>query len=192
MPLSQFDKMWAFHLAVGVVLNIASAQWAGRRAHKELGKRVASALPDILHMTFPIIPFSSPDVFLFVSFAALIFSDVYENAAHMWALQTSVYVRAATMHLTLMPTCVPKASSASSGLYAKFFHSTHDLMFSGHTLCFLYIGGCLQAPFVSVCGPLMLVAARQHYTIDVCVAALVYHYAYMFYSIELGKNYILL
>ena len=173
--------MWAIKLASGVILNIVSAQWAQRRAYNELGKRAATPLPDILHMTLPVIPFSSPDMFLFLSFAVFVVSGAYDNAAHMWALQTSVLLRAVAMHLTLVPTCVPNASSHPSGFYAKCFHSTHDLMFSGHTLCFLYIGGCMGAPFVSVCGPLMLIAARQHYTIDVCVAALVYQYVYMLY-----------
>tara|TARA_A100001015_G_scaffold237475_1_gene270090 strand:+ start:103 stop:633 length:531 start_codon:yes stop_codon:yes gene_type:complete len=175
--------MWAAKLAAGLILNLVSAQWADRRAAKELSMHTATTpLPDILHSILPVIPFSSPDIFLLSLLAILIANGNYYDDAHMWALQVSVVLRAAVIHITLMPTCVPHPKSPPNGLYSKFFHCSHDLMFSGHTLCFLYVGACMHNSLVSVIGPLMLIAARQHYTIDVCVAFVVYQYVYLLYN----------
>ena len=58
--------------------------------------------------------------------------------------------------------------------YEEMFLSTHDLMFSGHSLFFIGIGNMLNNNFIKISGPLLLVVSRQHYTIDVCVSGLVY------------------
>ena len=53
---------------------------------------------------------------------------------------------------------------------------THDLMFSGHTILFIAMGNMLQMPFIYVVGSILLIIARQHYTIDVLVAGLVWYF----------------
>ena len=71
------------------------------------------------------------------------------------------------------------------------FLSTHELMFSGHTIfmsflgstCFLIRTQSLLVHYILVSTgaflrfvlPLSLVAAKQHYTVDVIVAMIVYH-----------------
>ena len=66
----------------------------------------------------------------------------------------------------------------TKNIYKNIFHSTHDLMFSGHTLFFIAIGNILNSLFIQFFGPFLLVIARQHYTIDIFVSFLVYYYVY--------------
>ena len=49
-----------------------------------------------------------------------------------------------------------------------------DLMFSGHSLFFIASGNMLNNNYIKILGPFLLVVARYHYTIDVCVSGLVY------------------
>ena len=50
----------------------------------------------------------------------------------------------------------------TGNIYTKLFLSTHDLMFSGHSLFFISIGNMLNSHFIKVFGPFLLVIARQH------------------------------
>jgi hypothetical protein len=68
-----------------------------------------------------------------------------------------------------------RAITPPSTIYSKLFLSTHDLMFSGHAIIFIGIGQIWNNITIQVVGPLLLVLARQHYTIDVCVSGLVYY-----------------
>ena len=74
----------------------------------------------------------------------------------------------------------------NQNLYTQFFVSTHDLMFSGHSLFFIAIGSMLNNFFIQIIGPFLLVISRQHYTIDVCVSGLIYYYIYS----KIEKNYL--
>ena len=76
-----------------------------------------------------------------------------------------------------MPTCMPKPNKTEN-IYTKWFISTHDLMFSGHSIIFISIGNMLNNNFIKIVGPFLLVVARYHYTIDVCVSGLVYFFIY--------------
>ena len=72
-----------------------------------------------------------------------------------------------------MPKPIPNSS-----IYTKIFVSTHDLMFSGHSLFFIPIGNMLNNFFIQIAGPFLLIISRQHYTIDVCVSGLIFSYIY--------------
>jgi hypothetical protein len=63
--------------------------------------------------------------------------------------------------------------------YKKLFLSTHDLMFSGHTCIFMFFGKIIGGHIGIIIGyltPVLLVMARQHYTIDILVSMIVYNY----------------
>jgi len=66
----------------------------------------------------------------------------------------------------------------NKSIYESFFLSTHDLMFSGHSLFFIGIGNMLNIFLINYIGPFLLIISRQHYTIDVIVSGLVYYYIY--------------
>ena len=66
--------------------------------------------------------------------------------------------------------------------YAKIFLSTHDLMYSGHTCIFSFLGkiiGGYIGILVQFIFPILLVMSRQHYTIDILVSVLMYNFIFM-------------
>lgn len=62
--------------------------------------------------------------------------------------------------------------------YSRLLMSQHDYMYSGHTCIFMFLGGALPGMLgygvQFACPLLLLTASRQHYTIDVVVAMVVY------------------
>ena len=79
--------------------------------------------------------------------------------------------------VTTFPSCVEMTDSKS--MYSKLFLSTHDLMFSGHTCIFTFCGFVIGGPMgfvIKFLFPISLIAARQHYTIDVIVAMFIYRF----------------
>lgn len=136
-------------------------------------------LPDIIHSLAPKVNTYVPDYFLWISIIYALFGyrdqyiDLDENT---WTLAKCLIVRSFTVFLTPMPTCMHEPKKNHETYYEYFFHSTHDLMFSGHTLCFIFLGNITNTSTISYIGPSLLVLSRQHYTIDVIVAGLVYSY----------------
>ena len=65
---------------------------------------------------------------------------------------------------------------------------THDLMYSGHTIVFIFLGKMIEDDYYSniflyISGniiqyifPISLILSRQHYTIDVVVAMITYNF----------------
>ena len=100
------------------------------------------------------------------------------------ALGYSLLLRSFTVMVTVIPTCNPRPGQQN--LYQRTFTSTHDLMFSGHTLVFTFFGKivmdeCCPSSYwlgqaVQVCLPLTLILSRQHYTTDVIVSMIVYRF----------------
>ena len=136
-------------------------------------------LPDIIHLVTPKINTYIPDYFLWASsiYAMVGYNDQYIDLdENIWVLTKCVFVRSFSVFLTPMPTCMSVPEKHSASYYESMFHSTHDLMFSGHTLCFIFLGSITNTPFIYYVGPSLLVLSRQHYSIDVIVAGLVYNY----------------
>ena len=134
-------------------------------------------LPDLLHDTLPSIPFYFPDIYLGLStlYATIYWDPSVNFELQIWVLMYCFMLRSIFVLLTILPTCVPApAPVCNQTSCSSPFHSTHDLMFSGHSLCFLFIGTITSTPLICIIGPISLVMARQHYTIDVCVSGLVY------------------
>ena len=138
-------------------------------------------LPDIIHIYTPKISTIAPDLFLSTSFLYSVFNyntwvDLDQN---LWTLAICIILRSFSIFLTIMPTCMPEPRKIiQKTMYEKLFLSSHDLMFSGHSLFFICISNITQTPMIKYTGPLLLVIARQHYTIDVLGAGLVYYYVY--------------
>lgn len=166
-------------LFFGIVNNIIAANKVKQIAEYTL-ECPYKALPDIIHLFFPKIPTKFPDYFLLCCMF-LLFKNYYylENVEkNILCLGLCTIIRSITVFFTIMPTCMPKPDLNDKSLYNKWFLSTHDLMFSGHSLFFIAIGNILNLHIINIIGPFSLVLARQHYTIDVCVSGLVYYAVY--------------
>ena len=162
-----------------VILNIKSSIKARERAEKLLSTPY-TPLPDIIHINFPKTPVKTPDYFLFICICiALLNYDKLENFnKNVLTIIICLFIRTFSIHLTLLPTCMSKPSNSIRNIYEECFLSTHDLMFSGHTLFFICIGNMIDSNFIKFFGPFLSIISRQHYTIDVCVSGLVYFFVY--------------
>jgi|APSaa5957512535_1039671.scaffolds.fasta_scaffold40404_4 hypothetical protein len=166
-------------LIIGFFSNAVSAFRVKKRAESRLINPYIP-LPDLVHDYFPNIPLLIPDYFLLfcTSLAIIYYNSLLEIEKNLLCIGLCAIIRSFSVFLTILPTCVPKPNEESKSLYATLFLSTHDLMFSGHSLLFIGIGKMLNSFFIQVVGPLFLVLARQHYTIDVCVSGLVYFFVF--------------
>jgi hypothetical protein len=165
-------------LGIGILMNIISSHGVYYYAMLTMDEPF-DPLPDVIHSLTPKIKTYIPDYFLWISiiYALFGYNDDYVNLdENSWVLAKCIIVRSFSVFLTPMPTCMPVAEKNPTTYYEYFFHSTHDLMFSGHTLCFIFLGNITNTPSINYIGPSLLVLSRQHYTIDVIVAGLVYSY----------------
>ena len=165
-------------LLFGMYLN----QIASIKLHKKAELLLTNPykpLPDLIHMYFPKILIMIPDYFLFLCICISIFNYklLINIETNLLCIGICSIIRSFSVFLTIMPTCMPKPNKIQN-IYSKFFLSTHDLMFSGHSLFFIAIGNMLNNLFIKFVGPFLLIISRQHYTIDVCVAYLIYFYIY--------------
>ena len=84
--------------------------------------------------------------------------------------------------LTILPACMPKPEGERS-LYDTLCLSTHDLMFSGHTCLFIFMGKIINGYTGYIIGyllPFTLIMSKIHYSIDVFVSMFVYNYIDLF------------
>jgi len=173
-------------LLIGAILNIIAANKVHHLAELRLSDPY-TPLPDLIHDYLPKIPILIPDYFLLFCVCLSIFRGSLlheiESGASSNIICTGLcfIIRSFSIFLTIFPTCMPdprddRHETEPCPYYAKLFLSTHDLMFSGHSLFFICIGKMLNSYIITIIGPLLLVLARQHYTIDVCVSGLVYFF----------------
>ena len=165
-------------LLIGFYLNTKSSVYVRKRAELLLTDPYLP-LPDLIHSYFPKINTKIPDYCLLMCTCVAMF--YYYSLLHIekniLCVGICTIIRSFSVFLTIMPTCMPKPKK-NKNIYTEIFLSTHDLMFSGHTLFFIAIGNMLNSFFIQIVGPFLLIIARQHYTIDVCVSGLVYFYVY--------------
>ena len=167
-------------LTIGILVNFMSAMFTQLVAIRLMDDPY-SPLPDLIHLTTPLINKYMPDYFLGASalYAITSFDDLEDVEKNLSVLVSCLYIRSITMFLTMMPTCMPYSEPTQCSFYGSLFHTSHDLMFSGYSLCFFLIGNITNTPVINYLGPFLLVVARQYYTIDVFISALVYNYVYM-------------
>lgn len=165
-------------LFIGFCLNAISSVYVRKRAESLLINPY-SPLPDLIHNNFPKINTLIPDYFLFLcsSVAILNYSSLVNVKQNILCVGICLIIRSCSVFLTIMPTCMSKPKQISS-IYSRLFVSTHDLMFSGHSLFFIAIGNMLNIFLIQIIGPILLIVSRQHYSIDVCVSGLIYFYIY--------------
>ena len=159
-------------------MNGISAFYVRKRAELLL-KNPYTPLPDIIQNTFPKIYMFTPDYFLLtcILYSIIYYKNLIEIEKNILCIGICTIIRSFSVFITLMPTCMPKPQKTNN-IYKKIFLSTHDLMFSGHTLFFIGIGNMLDNFYIKYTGPLLLIIARQHYTIDILVSFLVYYHIY--------------
>ena len=167
-----FYILW---LLVVIYVNYLAAQYASYRA-----LRIQDIpLPDIFHDVLPKIHKHSAD-YLLLSCICILYCNTYEiTTINKLRLLISLSLRPIFICLTTFPSCIEEdEKEEDKSLYSKLFLCKHDLMFSGHTCCFLFFGNAIPGT-IGVCirwfFPISLIAARQHYTIDVIVAMLVFY-----------------
>lgn len=157
--------MLLYGVAAFVVLklNLAASEYAMRNALQELSAPYA-ALPDVLHYVLPTVSVHAPDaaVALAVGLAVAATDEETVNRVLLCFLVRPLYVCS-----TRLPSPMKKGA---------YFH-THDLVFSGHTIVFLAAAHVLYTThstalsmIVGTIGPLLSIASKQHYTLDVLVA----------------------
>ena len=167
-------------LFIGCFLNSISSVYVTEKAEKLL-KEPYLPLPDLIHSYFPKINILTPDFFLFCCIIMTIFfySSLVNVEKNILCIGICTIIRSFSVFLTIMPTCMPKPNfNSNTNIYTRLFLSTHDLMFSGHSLFFIAIGNMLNIFLIQIIGPFLLIISRQHYTIDVCVSGLIYYYIY--------------
>ena len=165
---------------IGFILNTISSVYVKRRAESLLINPY-SPLPDLIHSIFPKINTLAPDYFLLFCFSLAVFhySSLLNIERNILCVGICTIVRSFSVFLTILPTCIPKPNlNSNPNIYERLFVSTHDLMFSGHTLFFIVIGNLMNNFYIQIVGPFLLIISRQHYTIDVIASGLVYFYIY--------------
>lgn len=173
-------------LITAFVSNVISSKYVKKRAEENLINPY-KALPDIIHDNIKPIPFYYPDRFMYILiFLTLINISFLINTIsyiHFKKLVLCVglclLLRAATMHFTVFPSCVPKDRiNKKLCLYDSCFLSSHDFMFSGHTILYIFFSHILNNNLIQIIGPFLSIVSRQHYTIDVFVSFIVFYFVY--------------
>lgn len=143
---------------------------------------IFTPLPDILHDILPEINTHVPDYLLLICSIYILLRGIPVNTIDITHLLFSLTFRPVFVCMTSFPTCVKVHENPS--VYSKLFLSQYDLMFSGHTCVFIFLGGTIKGSIGSMIQflfPMSLIAARQHYTIDVVVAMLFYNWIKTFH-----------
>ncbi len=150
--------------------------WAATFAAQRSKKLNDTPLPDVLHDILPKIDDHAPDYLLLLCFVFVFCRGLHVAPSDVARLLVCLSLRPVFVCMTTFPTCYRVEPSS---VYSRLFLSRHDLMFSGHTCVFMFFGlvvhgvlGCV----VRFVFPLSLNAARQHYTVDVAVAMLLYSF----------------
>lgn len=148
-------------------VSVVSSWLCGRRAGA-LMHQPFMPLPDLGHLLLPRAPRHLPDALLGTVVVAMVvrWSQLLDCVPAATAALTTLAIRTVVVHVTLLPSPLPPST--------PWWNGTHDLMFSGHTVCFCAASVVLGAPWVAAVGGLSLIAARAHYTIDVAVAILAF------------------
>ena len=159
-----------------VILNYLAASYAKYRA-ETFCVSPYKALPDILQETLPPLPKYIPDYMLVLLGGLVYFLNIAVSLHEFDRLLYCLSLRPLFVCATIFPTCMEKTKDSKQIIH-KILHSTHDLMFSGHTCCFMFFGRLIGGNVGTIVGyifPITLVQAKQHYTIDTVVSMLVYN-----------------
>ena len=173
-------------LVIAFFGNIISSKYVKNIAENNL-KNPYNALPDIIHRNIKHIPFYYPDRFMYflilltiiqLPFLIKTISIIFLKKLVL-CVGLCLILRAIIMNLTIFPSCIPKDRiDKKLCLYDSIFLSSHDLMFSGHTIFYIFFSHLLNNNLIQIIGPFLSIASRQHYTIDVFVSFIVFYLIY--------------
>jgi len=181
------------YLLLCIVLNYIAAKRVKKIAENRLDYPY-KPLPDIVHDCeyLPEINTHIPDYILGITGVITIIKYIYLPSDVYLNFQTLIYsllLRSISTSLTVIPTCLSRP--VSKNIYSELFTSTHDLIFSGHTIVFIFLGRILNegteniylyilSLLVQICLPFTLILARQHYSFDVLYSMIVYNFFYLY------------
>tara|TARA_Y100000591_G_C21823585_1_gene695155 strand:+ start:471 stop:1025 length:555 start_codon:yes stop_codon:yes gene_type:complete len=166
------------YVLIWIIIIIYLNHIASKFAYKRSLLIEDKPLPDLLHDLFPIINRFTPDYLILLCFFIYFLLRIEFNSSEVIKLYCSLSLRPFFVCMTTFPTS-QHIKEEKKSLYAKLFLSSHDLMFSGHTCIFFFFGNVINGILgntIKYLFPFTLIAGRQHYTIDVVVAMLVYGY----------------
>lgn len=155
----QLCTLWFLCMVVNRMTAFATNVWAD---HIQLERR--PPLPDVGHAALPKAHHLLPEIWLAVSIVMCAASGPDCMERFLQVSGVGMLLRAVVLSTTLLPTPVEETMA----IYSRF-----DLMFSGHTVMLL---SAANTPFQyawAMSGMVLIVAARQHYTCDVLVAAII-------------------
>mgnify|MGYP001233916749 CR=1 FL=1 len=158
-------------------INQLSSLIAHRRS--KLIREPYTPLPDILHDIFPVIDKNVPDYFLCILLLNHIYAYDTMNEYEYSPLIYSLLLRPFFVISTTLPSCLKNIHRSEQSYYNRLFVTSHDLIYSGHTLFFLFFGNSYRGNIgktIQYILPLTLISSRQHYTIDVLVSIFIYNY----------------
>ena len=169
-----------------ICLNRLAANYTKNQAEKYLDNAY-SPLPDIIQENFPNLDIKTPDKLLFVMIFYTIITVLWNRDFillnnQLFILLSTFTIRPFFCCLTILPACMPKPEGERS-LYDTLCLSTHDLMFSGHTCLFIFMGKIINGYTGYIIGyilPFTLIMSKIHYSIDVFVSMFVYNYIDLF------------
>ena len=160
-----------------LVINQLSSLIAHKRS--TLIREPFTPLPDIHHDIFPVIDKNTPDYFLCILLLNHIYSYDSMIEYDYNPLIYSLLLRPFFVISTTLPSCSKDIHRNEESYYNRIFVTSHDLMYSGHTLFFLFFGNSYRGNtrvIIQYILPLTLISSRQHYTIDVLVSIFIYNY----------------
>ena len=173
-------------------LNILSMYLAKYIAEKKMYNPYDS-LPDIIQNNIIETNNHLPDYLLLVTIFIFFIKIFYYNLnlynlyLNLYSLNFSLLLRSITISITILPSSMPIQFFNNNNIYEVLFNNSHDLMFSGHTIFFTFLAKLIlnnhnnrmlyySGNIIQYIFPLSLITSRQHYSIDVLIAMIIYRY----------------
>ncbi len=150
-------------------------------------------LPDIIQDNISETYVHLPDYLLLITIFITIIKiiiykiNLYSLYLNLYSLNLSLLLRSITISITILPSSISNNFYSNNNIYEILFNNSHDLMYSGHTIVFIflsklilnnhnnkylyYLGKVIQYLF-----PITLITSKQHYSIDVLIAMIVYRF----------------
>lgn len=174
-------------VALALVATAAGVHVATARADPR-----APPLRDVLHELWSVpCPLWLPDLMLVACWFIMLFEVVVPSETLLCRAMLCFVLRAVTVAVTSVPSCAPPIDPRVAARWpgSMVLWGRHDLMFSGHTVAYLFFADLFDTcdaawarskavqRVVRWIMPWTLVWARQHYTSDVIVAYVAYEAA---------------
>lgn len=176
-----------------IVANFIASIKCKKNAELFLEKPYSPAY-DIIHHHFPVLYIHAPDYLIIITsigvYIKYLFASSMNLDENINSVIYSLMLRSITTQSTITSTCMPKPKEKIN-YYSQLVVSTHDLMFSGHTVLFIFLGKCMtheSSLYLNIIGnviqyifPISLILSRQHYTNDVIMSIIVYNFFYQYF-----------